>query len=67
MEKAAELIGMVCVHPMFTHEHSYESDRVISILKYELSESVFDAALSRGKKLQIDEVFKSILETGNQS
>ena len=67
MEKAAELIGMVCVHPMFTHEHSYESDRVISILKYELSESVFDVALSRGKKLQIDEVFKSILETGNQS
>lgn len=66
LEKAAELIGMVCAHPMYTHEHSYESDRVMSNLHNELPESVLHAAFSRGKKLQTDKIFNSILSTGNQ-
>ena len=65
-EESAQMIGAVCAHPMFTHEHSYESDRIISILEKELSESAFRSAIENGKKLDIDDVFRTILLAGDQ-
>ena len=59
--KSAELIGMVCAHPMFTHEHAYETERVVALLRKNMSESDIQAALKRGKKQEVEAVYKNIL------
>lgn len=58
---SAELIGVVCAQPMATHEDTYETDRVLALLRKGLSKPELNSALNRGKKLDAETVFSDIL------
>lgn len=58
---SARLIGMVCAHPMSTHENEYETNRVLALLRKDMSESELQYALNRGKNLDEGGVFNTII------